>query len=42
MTFQENNWFNLFDRYTQEGTTWHAQITVYSQKLEIIRSYKFT
>jgi hypothetical protein len=32
----------LFDRYTQEGTTWHAQTTVYSQKLEIIRSYKFT
>ena len=42
MTPQERNWLNLFGKYTEEGTTWHALTTVYSPKLEVIRAYKFS
>ena len=41
MTLKETNWFNLFGKYTPEGTTWHALTTAYSLELEVIRSYKF-
>ena len=42
MTLQETNWLNLFGKYAQNKTTWHALTTVYSPELEIIRSYRFT
>jgi hypothetical protein len=42
MTPQEKNWLSLFGQYSQEGTTWHAQVTVYSLDLEVIRAFKFT